>query len=376
MIYLDNAATGGYKPECVIQKVTSIIKYLNANPGRSGHRLSNTGLELIYSARKTINGFFNNDCIEKVIFTKNCSEGLNTAIYGTLKKGGHIITTVFEHNSVLRPLFTLEKQGLISLSIVSPENKKFITASDIEKAITDKTYLVIVNNISNVNGSVNDIKDIGNFLKDKDIIFLVDGAQSAGHKKIDMQNFNIDILSIAGHKGLYGIAGSGALLINSKTDISPTFQGGTGSESFNPYQPDCYPERLEYGTLNLPSICSLEEGILYINNSLDYISKQLTGYTEYIISKLTKIDGIKIYSSPNPAGIVAFSVDNYTSMELTEILSTNYDIAVRGGFHCAPLMHKFLKTDEDGLIRVSLDMHNTRRELNILCDTIKHITSF
>lgn len=376
MIYLDNAATGGYKPNCVLDKAVNVIKYLNANPGRSGHRLSNTGLELIYSARKTVNAFFNNDCVEKVIFTKNCSEGLNTAIYGTLKKGGHIITTVFEHNSVLRPLFTLEKKGEITLTIISPKNGKYVTASDVEKAITDKTYLVIVNNISNVNGSVNDIEGIGRLLKDKNIIFLVDGAQSAGHIQIDMQNFNIDILCIAGHKGLYGIAGSGALIINSKTNVNSTFQGGTGTESFNPYQPDCYPEKLEYGTLNLPAICSLEEGILYLNDSLDYLSKQLIGYTDYLITKLSKINGVKIYSYPNPAGIVAFTLENYSSIELCEILSSNYDIAVRGGFHCAPLMHKFLKTDEDGVLRVSLCLHNTRRELNALCDAIKHITSF
>ena len=178
MIYLDNAATGGFKPNNVIDKAVNAIKYLNANAGRSGHRLSKTGLEFIYSARKTLSNFFNNKCVEKVIFTKNCSEALNTAIFGTVKKGGHVITTVFEHNSVLRPLYSLKDKGIITLTVVSPENNKCITATDIKKVITDKTYMVIVNNISNVTGAVNDVQEIGNFLKDKDILFMVDGAQS------------------------------------------------------------------------------------------------------------------------------------------------------------------------------------------------------
>ena len=376
MIYLDNSATGGFKPNCVIDKVVSVIKYLNANPGRSSHRLSKTGLEFIYSARKTISEFFNNGCIDKVIFTKNCSEGLNTAIYGTLKPGGHIVTTIFEHNSVLRPLYNLEKKGLITLTIVSPQNGKFITANDIKNAILPSTYLVIINHVSNVNGAVNKIEEIGEFLKDKNILFLVDGAQSAGHIQIDMKKHHINMLCVAGHKGLYGISGSGCLIIDENTEVSPTFQGGTGTETFNLLGPQCYPEKLEYGTLNLPAICSLDEGIRYISNNLEFIKNQLTIKTEYLIENLLNINGVKVYSTPNPAGIVAFTILNHSSIEVAEILSNNFNIAVRGGFHCAPLMHKFLNTDSEGLIRVSTSLNNTKRELLALLDGVKYITSF
>lgn len=376
MIYLDNAATGGYKPNCVIDKAVNVIKYLNANAGRSGHRLSKTGLEFIYSARKTLSEFFNNKCVEKVIFTKNCSEGLNTAILGTLKVGGHVVTTIFEHNSVLRPLFALEKKGLITLTIVSPENKKYITLGDIKKAVTDNTYIVIVNNISNVTGAVNSVEEIGAYLKDKDILFMVDGAQSAGHITIDMEKFGINILCVAGHKGLYGIAGSGALIIDEKTQISPTYLGGTGTETFNPSQPSGYPEKLEYGTLNLPAICSLDEGVRYIGNNLEFISNQLTLATRYVIDKLDKISGVKVYSCKNPAGIVAFNIYNRSSIEVAEILSDDFNIAVRGGFHCAPLVHKFLKTNEEGIIRASISLNNTKRELNALIDAVRYITNF
>ena len=205
---------------------------------------------------------------------------------------------------------------------------------------------------------------------------MVDGAQSAGHVKIDMQKFNIDILSVAGHKGLYAIQGSGALIFNKRVDISPTYQGGTGTESFNTFQPNCYPEKLEVGTLNLPAICSLEEGIRYVENSLDYLEIRLFEMTEYLIKKLSAIDKVKIYSSPNPAGIVAFSIENLSSIEGAERLSNEFDIAVRGGFHCAPLMHKFLGTDDEGLIRVSISAHNTKRDLFLLVSAVKTICSF
>ncbi len=375
MIYLDNAATGGFKPNSVLETATSAIKYLSANPGRSGHRLSKTGGSFVYSCRKKLCEFFNNGDVERVIFTKNCSEALNTAIYGILSDGDHVVTTCFEHNSVLRPLFTLEKKGVITLTIVTPENGEFITPKDVENAITLQTKMVIVNNISNVTGAVNDVIQIGELLKDKDIIFLVDGAQSAGHVKIDMLKYGIDVLAVAGHKGLYGLQGSGALLFNKKVEINSTFQGGTGTESFNLYEPSCYPEKLEVGTLNLPAICSLEEGVRYIESTLDFLEMRLTEMSDYLIKRLKAIEGVKVYSKKNPAGIVAFSIKNCPSNEASERLSDEFDVAVRGGFHCAPLMHKFLHTEDDGLIRASICPHNTKRDLFLLVSGVKVISS-
>ena len=373
MIYFDNAATGGFKPNNVLNKVNYVLKNLNANAGRSGHRLSRAGADIVYQARKKLCTFFNSGQVEKVIFTKNCSEALNTAIYGLVKKGDHVITTIFEHNSVLRPLFNLQEKGFITLTIISPKNNQFITKSDVENAFTLNTSLVIINHASNVTGAVNEIKEIGEFLKDKNAVFLVDGAQSAGHLKIDMKEFNIDALSIAGHKGLYAMQGSGALIFNDKTNILDTFQGGTGTETFNKFQPTCYPERLEYGTLNLPAITSLLEGVKYVENGLPIISATLLDYTALIINELKKIDGVKVFSSKNECGIVAFLLPNLPSSEVSEILSSNYDICVRGGFHCAPLVHEFLNTTEVGLVRVSLSPHNTKKEIFAFINAIKTI---
>ena len=373
MIYFDNSATGGYKPHTVQETIIGVTKYLLANPGRSGHRLSVTGGNFVYEARKRISKFFNNDRVDKVIFTKNCTEALNIAIFGTLKKGDKVITTIFEHNSVLRPLFHLRDLGIITLKIIAPTNNYNITLNDIEREYTTNTNVVIVNHISNVTGAINEVEKIGNFLKDKNTIFIVDGAQSGGHIKIDMLSSGIDILCLAGHKGLLAMAGSGVLIFQKDIDIAPFMMGGTGTETFNPHQPSCYPEKLEAGTLNLPSICSLLEGIRYLEKSITFIGDTLYEMTSYLIENLQKVDNIVIYSKPNMAGIVAFKILNISSIEVGEILSNRYDIAVRSGFHCAPLVHKFLKTDEDGLVRVSLSINNSKKEILTLISSLKAI---
>lgn len=376
MIYLDNAATGGFKPISVMETAVNVIRYLSANPGRSGHRLSKTGAEFIYSCRKKLSNFFNNGNVERVVFTKNCTEALNMAILGLDLHKTKVITTVFEHNSVLRPLFSLRDKGLIELTIIEPSNNEYITVDDVSKAYSNDVSLVCINHASNVTGAINDIYKIGDFLREKPAVFLVDGAQSAGHVKINMAKCGIDILCLAGHKGLYSILGSGALVFNDKVNLNAIYKGGTGTESFNPDQPDCYPERLECGTLNLPSICALEEGVRYVENNLDYISEVMLRYTEYVIDKLKTIDGVTVFSKKNEVGIVSFKLDKLSSDEVADILSSKYDVAVRGGFHCAPLIHKFLKTENEGLVRISLSPHNTKRELNALLNAIKEITSF
>ncbi|MBO5712990.1 MAG: aminotransferase class V-fold PLP-dependent enzyme [Clostridia bacterium] len=376
MIYLDNSATGGFKPTCVMETAVNVIRYLSANPGRSAHRLSKTGAEFIYNARKRLSKFFNNGSVERVIFTKNCTEALNIALLGLNIKNTTVITSVTEHNSVLRPLYALRDKGVITLKIITPSNEKFITAIDVINAYDESVSLVVLNGASNVTGAVNDISGVGDFLREKSTIFMVDGAQTAGHIKIDMQKFGVDILAVAGHKGLYAISGSGALIFNNKVKIEPTFFGGTGTESFNPSQPDCYPEKLECGTLNLPAICSIDEGVRYVENNIDYVSEMLINNTEYLIDKLSRNDKVTVYSTKNPVGIVAFKVNGISSSEIAETLSSTYNIAVRGGFHCAPLMHTYLKTDEDGLVRASISPNNTRRELNALIVAINKITCF
>ncbi|MBQ3234642.1 MAG: aminotransferase class V-fold PLP-dependent enzyme [Clostridia bacterium] len=375
MIYLDNAATGGYKPASVTETACSVIKYLNANVGRSGHRLSKTASDYVYSCRKKLAEFFGAESPSRVIFTKNCTESLNIAVHGGIK-GGKVLTSTLEHNSVLRPLFTLEKEKIITLCVIEPENKRYITLSDIQKHFDNSVTAVCLNAVSNVTGESVNLKEIGGFLKGKNALFIVDGAQAGGHVPLNIKEQNIDMLALAGHKGLNSIQGVGALILSKRANPSAVYQGGTGTESFNTLQPDCYPEKLESGTLNLPAICSLEEGVRYAEKNLSYIGTELYSYTDYLVKNLAMIESVKVYSNPNRFGIVSFKIESFPSAEVAEILSSKYDIAVRGGYHCAPLVHKMLKTEEDGLVRASLCMHNTKRELNLLISAVKEISSF
>ena len=370
MIYFDNAATGGFKPRAVTDTAYNVIKYLCANPGRSGHRLSLTGAKGIYDCRISIGEFFN-ATPERVIFTKNCTEALNLAIFGCLGNYCHVITTVFEHNSVLRPLTYLHKKGKIKLDIVSPSSKCDLVGAILSK-ITDETGVIVMTALSNVTGEIMPFERVGRIAKEKGITFIVDGAQAGGHIQIDLKKNNISMLALAGHKGLYGIMGSGILVINDNVEIEPLMLGGTGSESFNLNQPRCYPERLESGTVNLPAIFSLNEGVKYIKDNLECFSGKLTEYTAEIIQGLESMN-IKCYSKPNPAGIVSFLLEDISSDEVADILNSEYDIAVRGGMHCAPLTHKFLSTEKTGLVRASLAVQNTSREISAFLNAVKRI---
>lgn len=374
MIYFDNAATGGKKPESVYQSAINTIKHLSVNAGRSAHKQALVAEEYLYKTRKLTAEFFGSDKYERVIFTKNCTEALNLAIFGVVKQGDHVVTTCFEHNSVLRPLLHLQKKGDISLTIVKPKGN-MILASDIERALTDKTALVCVTGASNVTGEINDYEAIGALLQKKGITFLLDGAQVAGHAEINMRRQGIDLLCVSGHKGINAIQGVGALIFNRKTNVTPTQFGGSGTESFSAL-PSGYPEMLECGTLNLPAIVSFLEGILYNQEHLKRKQILLIDLTQKLISELGKMDKIKIYSRKNPLGIVSFSYGDYSSQEVAGILSERFEIAVRGGFHCAPFMHEFLKTTANGLVRVSFSEWNNEQEIDYFIYALKRVPEY
>lgn len=371
MIYFDNAATGGFKIRAVKDAVNYSLSTLLANPGRSGHRLSVKSLELVYSCRETLAKYFSCEP-ERVIFTKNCTEALNQAIFGSKVEKGHVITTVFEHNSVLRPLFNLKQQGLIDLDVVSNQDDDGLIRQ-INGLIRENTYLIATTAVSNVTGRTLPIAKIGSIAKANNLLYLVDGAQGGGHVRLNMKEQNISMLALAGHKGLCGIMGSGALLIDSSVDLLPLNYGGSGIDTFNESMPSSYPEKLEAGTLNLPAISALKEGCAHALENLDSFSNYLTNITKYLIDKLSSLSQLTCYSSPNSAGIVAFKHDTIDSQEIADILSSDYDIAVRGGFHCAPLMHRALETEKSGLVRVSLAVHNTYREVDYFIKSLSSI---
>lgn len=371
IIYFDNAATSNFKPKSVIKSFIKALKQ-SANPGRSGHKLSINNAYEVWKTREIVSKHFGNIEPENIIFTKNCTEALNIAILGTVKKGGNVIASCFEHNSVLRPLSELANKGEITLNIVYPENKRFITKEDVEKVINKNTYLVCINSISNVTGNKNEIEKIGLLCKKHNILFLVDNAQGSGHIKINMKKNNINFLTFAGHKGFLSPQGIGGLCINSNQLPAPIVFGGTGTESTNLHQPLNLPERLESGTLATQNIISLKNGIEYIEKHFDKNKVKTENLTKYLYENLTNLKNVSFYYKPNfESGIISFNVKNSDSVEIANYLDEKYNIAVRGGIHCAPLTHKFFNTTNQGMIRVSLNFKNTKKEINILIKALE-----
>lgn len=376
MIYFDNAATGGRKPDSVLSAVSSALKVC-ANPGRSGHKLAVAHANTVQACRKELCDFFGGYSFERVIFTKNCTEALNIALFGTLKKGDHVIASAMEHNSVLRVLEFLRTQGIITYDICPLDTSSRlgnISPQTVQSLLKPNTKLVAITCASNVNGKIPPIAEIKKVLP-KSVLLLCDGAQGGGHLDISMQKTGIDILTLAGHKGLFGIQGSGVLLFSERVEILPFMHGGTGSLSLSLEMPDFYPDALEAGTLSFPAIVSLLEGVRFLSFHLPQIQSHALSLTQYFLDGLEKISGYNAYSLPNPCGIVSFAHTTLQSESVAEILSKTYDIAVRGGLHCAPLMHEALNTQENGLTRVSFSYFNTKSEVDYLLNALREITN-
>ncbi|MDE6691386.1 MAG: aminotransferase class V-fold PLP-dependent enzyme [Clostridia bacterium] len=358
MIYFDNAATGGFKPDGVLTAAAAAMKTC-ANPGRSGHKLSLACAERVYAVRNILAEFFGAPSPDRVVFTKNCTEALNIAIFGTLKAGDKVVSTVAEHNSVLRPLHYLKSKGVaVELAPLTAHGE-----IDVEYLVNaaQGAKAVIVTLASNVTGTSPDIAAIKRGIEPETYL-ICDGAQACGHKEINISAQGIDALAVAGHKGMLGIQGSGALVFSERFNPSPLMFGGTGSESINLNMPDFYPDKLESGTLSYPAIVSLGEGALYLKSHLHENRDRLLYLTDLMLGGLGKIDGVKLYSQSNHYGIVALEFKNLQSEMAAYRLSEEYSICVRGGLHCAPLMHDALSSE--GLVRVSLSAFNNEREVD------------
>ena len=377
MIYFDNAATSFPKPDIVYESIMKAMKEYGANPGRSGHKLALTLGREIFETREVIVKLFNIKNPMNVIFTFNCTESLNLGIKGILNKGDHVITTSMEHNSVLRPLKALEKEG-IETTIVKGDSMGRIDPMDIENSIKDNTKLIITTHISNLTGTIMPIEKIGQIAKRNGIYYLVDGAQSAGVYDIDVEKMNIDILAFPGHKSLLGPQGTGGLYIGEGLDIKEMGQGGTGSISHLLEQPGVRPDRYESGTPNGPGIIGLGAGINYIlEQGMDKIRNHQEELTKHFIEEITKIEKVKVYGPLDTryqAAVVPINIGDIDSSELSYVLDQEYDIAVRPGLHCAPLAHKTIGTFEQGVVRFSFGLYNTHEEIEQGIKAIKEIS--
>jgi cysteine desulfurase family protein len=376
MIYLDNGATTFPKPKVVTDKIMECYLGYAGNPGRSGHKLAMKMDLEIYETREKICKLINGTEVLNVIFTFNATDSLNLAIKGVLEEGDHVITTSMEHNSVLRPLNQLRKEGKIELSIVYADDKGYIDPQKIFEALTPNTKMIVTTHMSNVFGTIVDIKAIGDFCKENNILYLVDASQSIGVLDIDVQEMNIDLLAFPGHKALFGPMGTGALYIKEGIIVKPLKEGGTGSYSHSIDQPDLYPDSLESGTPNGVGIIALGKGIDFINEvGLENIRNHEISLKNHFIELLKDNEDVILYGTldDRQGAVVSLNVKDMDSSEISYILSDEFDIYTRPGFHCAPLAHKTMGTEELGAIRFSFGYYNTLEEIEKTVEALLNI---
>lgn len=359
-IYLDNSATSRFKPRKVIRAVEKEIKR-SANAGRGSHKESVRALMKIEECRDTVKNItFDGN----VVFTKSCTEALNLAIFG-LYKGGEIITSVYEHNSVLRPIERLKSRGALVSYLHSPTN--VIEPDMIARKINKNTALVVLQEMSNVTGNIQPIEDIGSLLENYGIPFIVDCAQSLGHLKTNYSK--VSALCAPAHKGLHGVQGTGFLTFKKGLDILPLICGGTGTDSATLTQPKVAPEGYEAGTLNTPGIAGLKEGIDFTYKHFNVIEKKINRLSIMLLEGLKSIKGIKLYSNA-PNGVITFNIGNMSSTDVADVLDQNYGICVRAGVHCAPLLHRKMGTLVQGAVRASIGYNNVESDIENLLDAV------
>lgn len=375
MIYFDNAATSMHKPKEVTDAVVFALNHFG-NASRGVYDESLQADRLIYDARSEIAELFNAGNPRQVAFSKNSTESLNIAIFGTLSPEDHVITSVSEHNSVLRPLNYLEDRGM-QLSFLPIDDKGRIQIDKIPSLIQKNTKAIVITHASNVSGNITDLYAVSEFCKKYDLMLIVDGSQTAGSIEIDMQSMGIDILCFTGHKSLMGPQGIGGLCVNESTYIRPFIVGGTGIHSYDKFQPDKMPTRLESGTINSIGIAGLFAAVKYLKEkNIITLHKKALEVSQYFYSKLSEFEGIKFYgdySAKNRAAIVSFNIGNMDSALIGKSLISDHNISTRVGTHCAPLLHIAFGTDKQGMVRFSFSHNNTFEEVDIAVEALKDI---
>lgn len=375
MIYFDNAATTMHKPEPVIHAVVQAMNFLG-NAGRGAHEASLDASRNIYGVRERISEFFHGEDPSRIAFTSNSTESLNTAIKGILDPGDHVVTTVLEHNSVLRPLYEMQEKG-VEVTILSCDEYGMVYPEDFAAAVRPNTKAFICTHGSNLTGNVPDIRQIGKIARDRGIRFVVDASQTAGVFDIDVQKMNIDILCFTGHKGLLGPQGTGGMYVRTGVNVRPLKSGGSGVKTFEKKHPAQMPTALEAGTLNGHGLAGLGAAVDYLNQKgITSIRKKEQELMEKFYLGVRDIPGVKVYGdfrTMERCAIVTLNIRDYDSGEVGDALYMDYGIAARTGAHCAPLMHQSLGTAEQGAVRFSFSHFNTEEEIQRGIDAVREL---
>lgn len=365
MIYLDNAATSLVKPEGVITALAEAAGRMG-NAGRGANGASLHASRRIYTARCKIAAFFGAAGPEQVVFTANATESLNIAIQGLFSPGDHVITTALEHNSVLRPLYWMAGQG-VSLTVIPADRRGLISYDDVAAAVRPETKAVVCTHASNVTGNMVDLLRVGEICKAHGILLVADISQTAGFYPVDMKRMGIDVLCFTGHKGLMGPQGIGGLCVGRDVVIRPLLHGGSGVHSFSKSHPGQMPEALEAGTLNGPGIAGLAAAVDYLEQTgIDTVRSRELALMRQFYDCVSDCPEIRVYgdfTAAQRAPIVSLNIGDYDSSAVADELFREYDIAVRAGAHCAPLMHEALGTVDTGAVRFSFSCMNTEDEV-------------
>ena len=365
MIYLDNAATTLQKPPCVGQAMLDALEHAG-NPGRGAHEPTLHAARIVYHARETLATLLHAEGPDCIAFTANVTQALNTALCGLVRPGDHVITTVCEHNSVLRPLYRLREQGA-EVSFVEVDDTGRLRYEQFEKFLRPNTRLVVVTHASNVTGDLTDLACVSAFAKKHGLTLVVDAAQTAGARPIDVQALGVDVLCFTGHKALLGPQGTGGLYVRPGLTMAPLVVGGSGIHSFDETHPSQMPTALEAGTLNVPGLAGLGAGVEWIlSQGVEALHEKETALTRLFYEKIVHAPGVKIYGSfdeTDRAPIVSLNFGDEDAARAADILWEDYGICVRAGAHCAPLIHKALGTVEQGMVRFSFSHQNTETEV-------------
>lgn len=366
MIYLDSSATSFLKPPQVAEAVFRSFNTIG-NAGRGAHAPTLNASRLIYDTREKLAALFGTPDPSRIAFTCNATEALNIAIHGAIHPGEHVITTACEHNSVLRPLYLKEKEGT-ELTIIPADKKGRIRYDLLESSVKSNTSAIVLTHASNLSGNVTDLAFVSNFAKKHGLLLIVDASQTAGSLPINVVKMGIDLLCFTGHKGLFGPQGTGGLYVREGLTLSPLKSGGSGVHSFDRQHPTDMPTALEAGTLNGHGIAGLNAGLDYIlSTGVKNIHAKEISLARRFVNGISDISDLKLYGdidAPLRTPIISLNIGNMSSASVSDILWEDYEICVRAGAHCAPLMHKTFGTEKQGAVRFSFSCFNTETEID------------
>ncbi len=377
-IYLDNAASTCPKPPPVAEAVNDCLVNYCANPGRGAHRLAVAAARIIFQARQKAASFLGVEDSANIIFTQNATDSLNIALHGLLAPGDRVVTSVVEHNAVLRPLMALARRG-VEVSFAGADSRGQIDAEEVLTLAGSGARLVVLSHASNVGGAISPLAEIAAALKEQEVPLLVDAAQSGGSLPLDVKTLPAGMIALTGHKGLLGPQGIGMLYISPEIELRSLRQGGTGTRSEEEQDVLARPDRYESGTLNTPGIAGLAAGIDFLENEgFEKITEQKNVLVSKLFAGLGGVENVTVYgplAGQPRAPLVAFNVAGMTSAELAARLDREYDIASRAGLHCAPGAHRVMGTLESGAVRLSIGPFNSAADIDAAVEAVAAIAT-